>query len=374
MKNILSIAILSACLLAAPRSAEAGQFFIELSEHANRADAEKSLLAYGPDGENMRISRRYVRGQGWVYAVRLDGFEDKESAMVAANSFTMDGTVVRVIEGLGYKRVTVAEVGKTWEAASEDEQAVETESDGLPSAAQVLRLATKAHGGKTGGSRLLEEVNDLKFTFVSRTVVGEQEWRVKHTFFRSGTKARIEVDVLKGDGVSNTVVLAAPNKAWVATHEMVRERDGVQAAEMLSRFAPETGLLSIPLGFASDVREASEWRDLVSSGRVSHQGRPHLRVAPERSTDGPQNPMESALFDQASHQLSQVTWVTRGGRVTFQFGEYKTLTEDLFVPHKVRVERNGQLVEEIEVESFILNANLTDDLFTEPTILRGKKR
>ena len=175
---------------------------------------------------------------------------------------------------------------------------------------------------------------------------------MKHTFFRSGSKERIEVDVLKGEGVSNTVVLAAPDKAWVATHDMVRERDGVQAAEMLSRFAPETGLLSIPLGFAVDVRDASEWRGLVASGRVSHQGRPHLRVAPERTSEGEQNPMESALFDQASHQLSQVTWVTRGGRVTFQFEDYKVLAEDLFVPHRVRVERNGQLVEEIEVESF----------------------
>ena len=235
-------------------------------------------------------------------------------------------------------------------------------------------MATKAHGGKSGGSRLLQEIGDLRFAFVSRTVVGDQEWKVKHTFFRSGAKARVEVDVLKGDGVSNTVVLSAPNKAWVATHDMVRERDAVQATEMLSRFAPETGLLSIPLGFAVDVRDASEWRGLVSSGRVSHQGRPHLRVAPERSGEGEQNPMESALFDQRSHQLSQVTWITRGGRVTFQFEDYKVLAEDLFVPHRVRVERNGQLVEEIEVESFELNAILADELFTEPSILRGKKR
>ena len=83
--------------------------------------------------------------------------------------------------------------------------------------------------------------------------------------------------------------------------------------------------------------------------------------------------MESALFDQDSHHLSQVTWVTRGGRVTFQFENYKALAEDLLVPHRVRVERNGQLVEEIEVEGLDLNANLTDDLFKEPALLRGKK-
>lgn len=373
MKRFWSISILVSFLLCAPSIADAGQYFIELSEHADRSAAEKSLLGYGPDGENMRISRRYVRGEGWLYVVRLDGFEDKETALVAANSFSEDGMVIRVIEGHGYKRVAVAEVGTQWEAAPESSSQPEPVTDDFPNAGQVLRMAAKAHGGKTGGSRLLLETGQLKFSFVSRTVVGDQEWKVKHIFLRSGLKSRVEVDVLKGDGVSNTVVLAAPDKAWVATHEMVRERDGVQAAEMMSRFAPETGLLSIPLGFAVDVREASEWRGLVSSGRVSHQGRPHLRVAPAQDESGAQNPMESALFDEASHQLSQVTWVTRGGRVTFQFEDYKALAEALVVPHHVRVERNGQLVEEIQVESFEINPSMDPELFGEPAILRGKK-
>ena len=83
--------------------------------------------------------------------------------------------------------------------------------------------------------------------------------------------------------------------------------------------------------------------------------------------------MESALFDERSHLLSQVTWVTRGGRVTFQFEQYKTIAENLVVPHQVRVHRNGQLVEEIEVADFELNPKLGDDLFGEPVVLRGKK-
>ena len=353
--------------------AAAGQFFLELSEHSNREAAEEALLAFGPDGENMRVSRRYERGAGWLYVVRLDGFEDKASAMSTAESFSTDGSVVRVIEAHGYKRVAVAEVGK-WTVSKGEAPESTVGSEDIPNAAQVLRLAMKAHGGKTGGSRMLEETDGLRFAFSSRTVVGDQEWKVKHTFLRSGSKARIEVDVLKGDGVSNTVVLAAPDKAWVATHELVRERDGVQAAEMLSRFAPETGLLSTPLGFAHDVREAAEWRGLVASGRVSHEGRPHLRIAPQADAEGQQNPMEAALFDESTHRLSQVTWITRGGRVTFQFEQYKAIAEDLVVPHQVRVQRNGQLVEEILVEDFELNPKLEQSLFGEPVVLRGKKR
>ena len=83
--------------------------------------------------------------------------------------------------------------------------------------------------------------------------------------------------------------------------------------------------------------------------------------------------MEAALFDEASSRLSQVTWITRGGRVTFQFDKYKAIAEDLVVPHQVRVQRNGLLVEEIQVEEFDLNPNLEQSLFGEPVVLRGKK-
>jgi hypothetical protein len=373
VKQLWPFLIVTLWFVCAPAPVSAGQYFLELSEHTDRAAADKALIGFGPDGENMRVSRRYVREQGWLYVVRLDGFEDKGSAVAAAHSFAEDGQVVRVIEGLGYKRVTVEEVGAKWTAAPASPVAEVKATSEFPSASQVLRLAAKAHGGKAGGSRMLQEVSGVRFSFDSRTVVGDKEWKVKHTFLRSGDQARLEVDVLKGDGVSNTVVLAAPDKAWIATHDMVRERDGVQAAEMMTRFAPETGLLSIPLGFAGDIREASEWRGLSSSGRVSHQGRPHLRVVPGRDEDGEQNPMEAALFDEETHRLAQVTWITRGGRVTFQFGEYKPIAESLVIPHRVRVERNGQLVEEIEVQEFELNPSIETSLFGEPTVLRGRK-
>ena len=128
----------------------------------------------------------------------MSGVEDKQSALAAANSFSSDGGVVRVIEGLGYKRVAVAEVGNKWEAKAESASASPTTADDYPNASQVLRQAAKAHGGKAGGSQLLRDMDQLRFSFVSRTVVGDQEWKVKHTFFRSGSKSRIEGDVLKG--------------------------------------------------------------------------------------------------------------------------------------------------------------------------------
>lgn len=358
---ILLLAVLSG-------AAHAGEFFLELSEHDTRDAAESALLEYGPDGEHMRISRRFVRGEGWRYVIRLDGFEDRDSAVIAARSFSREDDGVRVIEGLGYKRVVVATVSDEGAKAPSTEEPTE---DGLPSASSVLKMASKAHGGKSGGGRTLAKADSLRFDFVSRTVVGEKDWKIRHRYFRAAERARLEVDMLKGGGVSNTVVIGEAGKSWVATHALVRERDTLQAAEMLARFAPETGLLSIPLGFAVDIKEASEWRHLVTAGRVNHLGAPHLRLVPKAGEE--LNPLEAALFDESTRLLGQVTWVTRGGRVTFQFKEYKTIAEGVVVPHVVRVERNGGLVEEVQVESLEINPELDQNLFVEPKILRGKK-
>jgi hypothetical protein len=354
----------------------AGVFFLELSEHETEAAAESAMLQYGPDSENMRISRRYIRGVGWRYVIRLDGFDAKEQAVRAASTFATKDNAVNVIEGLGYKRTLVEEVGSSADA---DAGAVPAGTvslvaeGGLPSAVQVLRQAAKAHGGKKGGAGLLRMQTELRYSFSSRTMVGDDEMKARHTYIRKGAQSRLEVDVLKGTGVSNTIVLAAPNKAWVATHDVVLERDGVQTAQTMARFAPETGLLSIPLGFPVDVKEASEWRGLHTTGRVNHEGSAHLRIAPQRSDDGEYNPLEAALFRDDTMRLAQVTWVTRGGRVTFKYTDYRAVMDGLVVPHHVRVMRNGKLVEEIEIKEFDISPSIDLSLFAEPTVLRGRR-
>jgi len=369
--NVIQPALFMA-LLVGGGVAHAGDFFLELSEHDSKETAEAALLEFGPDGDHMRISRRFIRGTGWRYVVRLDGFDDKDSALIAARSFSSNDFQVKVIEGLGYKRSVVATVTDDGARSSGAAEAAEIVEGGLPSAGSVLKGAAKAHGGRSGGARLLRKASSLKFGFTSKTVVGEKEWRIHHRYYRSAERSRLEVDMLKGDGVSNTVVIGAQGKSWVATHALVRERDTLQATEMLARFAPETGLMSIPLGFAVDIKEASEWRNLTTAGRVNHLGKPHLRLVPKPGES--LNPLEAALFDEGTQLLSRVTWVTRGGRVTFEFSDYRPVAETVMLPHRVRVERNGGLVEEVEVEALEVNGELAESLFEEPQILRGKKR
>jgi len=352
--------------------AMAGSYFLEISEHPSKEEAEAAVLTHGPDGERMRVARRYVRGSGWRYVVRMDGFTERAAAVGAAQSYAGPERTVLVYEGVGYKRTVIERVGGGGppQAAPPPE---EPEASDLPSAAQVLRAAARAHGGRSGGNKLLAKAERLKMSFLSRTIVGEKEWKILHNVYRSGERARVEVDMIKGDGISNTVVVGAEGKAWVATKDLVRERDATQAAQMVARFAPETGLLSIPLGFANDIKTAAEWQGLTVSGQVSHRGETHYRVVPDRRRGGDLNPMDSALFDVETGRLVQVTWSTRGGRVTFSYADYRTVSEDLVVPFTVRVDRNGGLVEAIEVSEFTVDPPLADTLFIEPSKIRGRK-
>jgi len=347
-------------------------FFLELSEHENKEAAEAALVSHGPEGEGIRVSRRYVRGSGWRYILRLDGFDDRNKAIATAKGLVTNGNVIIVYEGMGYKRTVVERVGGEAKPAQTAAAAPSIEG-GIPAASQILRDAVKAHGGRGGGARILTKSKTLKFSFLSRTVVAEKEWKIRHHFYRSGQRSRLEVDMVKGDGVSNTVVVGQDGKSWVATHDLVRERDTAQAVEMMARFAPETGLLSIPLGLVGDLKEAAEWQGLKTSGRVSYRGVPHYRVVPDRKGDGEMNPLEAALFHEESGLLTQLTWVTRGGRVTFTYQDYRSVLDDLLIPYTIRVERNGGLVEAVEVTEFTVDSTLPEGLFSEPSKIRGRK-
>ena len=371
MRLLLATLVLGLSLAWA-RPAIAATFYLELSEHGTKDEADAALLSHGPDGEQMRVTRRYVRGEGWRYLLRLDGFDDRSEAVSAARAFATEGQTVIVYEGAGYKRTMVERVGPG-EPAEAAPPADAGEDEVLPSGSQVLKAASRAHGGRSGGAKLLAKAERIKFSFTSKTVVGDQEWKIRHHFYRAGSFARVEVDMIKGEGISNTVVVGEGGKAWVATKELVRERDVAQAMEMLARFAPETGLLSIPLGFAEDVKTAAEWQGLVVSGQVSHRGNSQYRVVPDRRREGDLNPLEAALFDVETGRLVQVTWATRGGRITFSYGNYRQVATDIVVPFTVRVDRNGTLVESIEVAELVIDPPLPEGLFGEPSKVQGRR-
>ena len=75
----------------------------------------------------------------------------------AASSLVKQDQIITVYEGLGYKRLTVERVGERCRPRPLDGEAPRIDA-GIASAAQVLRNAVKAHGGRGGGVRLLQKI------------------------------------------------------------------------------------------------------------------------------------------------------------------------------------------------------------------------
>ena len=192
-----------------------------------------------------------------------------------------------------------------------------------------------------------------------------------HVYYRSPAGIRLEVDVVRGQGISNVVVITVEPKSWVATADEVVERDWLQATALVAHFAPETGVLSIPLGLPKDAAEAMEWREVVTDAKEDLYGQAHYRVVPNAKGKG--GALIAAYFDAASHLLSRVTWRTRGGKVTFDYRDYRSVGEGVVIPHRVRVERDGQLVQEVEVSDLTLDLELRSELFSQPAVLRRKR-
>jgi hypothetical protein len=365
-------AIFSLCLWAG--AAHAASVHLIVGDHVDKKAAEADAAVVAAIGHPSRVIRRFVRGKGWRYHVRVGDFPTLEAAEAAAKAMPA-GRPVSIVDGQGRRETVVAQIAGEGAGPAPEvpaEPVAPTSSAGLPAAKAVLRAAAKAHGGRSGGARKVQDADRLRFSFRSRAVVGSDEVVADHVYYRSALGVRLEVDIVQGQGVSNVVVLSAEPNSWVATHDAVTPRDWTTASDLLSRFAPETGLLSIPLGLPRAVVDTVEWRDLQTEAIAQLDGASHYRIVPENHT--PQDALVAALFDAHTHLLSRVTWLTRSGEVTFDYRDYRIAVAGVVIPHRIRVERDGKLVEEVEVVELALDPDLRNELFAEPSVLRRSRK
>lgn len=348
----------------------AGDVHLIVGDHKERSAAEAEAALVVATGHPSRVVRRFVLGAGWRYQVRVGDFEDESSAKAAAAQLPVASSV-RLVAGAGQGR-SLRSASLVPASTPPDAVVPDETTNGLPAARALIRAAVKAHGGKNGGVRRVQGAKRLRFAFRTRAVVAGAELVADHTYFRSERGIRLEVDVVEGEGVSNVVVVTTTPASWVATQTEVRERDWAQASELLARFSPDSGLLSIPLGLPTDAGDAAEWRDLKTAARVDLEGVPHFLLVPQASDST--TALVEALFEVESHRLSRVIWLTRGGKVVFDYRDYRTVAENVIVPYSVRVERDGTLVQLVEVHELAIDPELRDELFTEPSVLRRKRR
>jgi hypothetical protein len=389
LRSLLSFSLL---FLAAP--ALGAPFYVESPGVATRDEAQammvRSTTAHPGVGQ-VRILRRYVRGQGWRYLVHVDDVGREKEARALAGSLGSGAVVVDLESGQTIVGATDSPVppppppppgvddtgeerGLFRRKASEAPEppvaiAPSVPPPAPPAAAPVdrqreaeglLRSAARAHGGATGGLARVAASPQLTFAYTRRIpdADGKGLLVADHTFRRSSVGGvRLDVKVKKGGGVDSTTVVRPEGQAWVVVGSDATTRDSARAGEVVQRFGPEE-LLRVPLGLAHDLEQRGAWRGLQVDGPEGDM----VVLTPVDAGPGRIGLVDAAVY-RNTNELARVRWRRGSDVVTYSFADYMKLGDDLIVPRTVRIETDGVLVEEILVRDFDIEKPLPATLF-----------
>jgi hypothetical protein len=73
-----------------------------------------------------------------------------------------------------------------------------------------------------------------------------------------------------------------------------------------------------------------------------------------------------AVFDANTHRLEKVTWRRREGQITFVYGDFSDLGDGLVIPLRMAVRERDRTIEEIEVESLVIDGKIGAGRFSKP--------
>lgn len=360
----------------------AGDVDVESASFQTREEAMTLFQAMeetlGQDGDAQpRLVRRYQQNEGWRYVVVVEGLEDQQANDLCEVHAV---TVVGATEG----RTPAPATTVTNEPRAISEVAEQPSVNTVPaaeptvqqrisprsqpptsdSAEAVLRAAARAHGGGRTSRSRFRSAESLQFVYV-RAVPVQQTTLVAHnTYTRSGDAVRLDVRIQEGEGTDSTTVLTADGQGYLQVDGEITSRDGGRTLELLERFSPEA-LLAFPLGLPEDIHTAAAWQGLVVVAQSqTPQGEEQWGLA---ANDGDRGlGLQGATF--ANNLLTSVQWKTEEAELLFGYADYHPVSEDLniMIPHHVRIERDGVLLEEIRVESIAFNLGPNPELFTVP--------
>ncbi len=359
--------IIVTCALAVlPAASSAAPFSVESPTHVSRETADdllKKVVQAGADEELTRIVRRYERGAGWRFLVQIDEVGEiaqvKQFAGVMADGERTPrvvdlatGAVVE-IEPPPAKRANppaaaAADPGKSAEATSRRSR---READG------VLAAAVVAHGGVAGGLAAIEKATNVTFQFVREVPVDGGTLKAKHVYRHSSDDGwRLDVRVQKGSGVDSTTVVAPDGGAWVVTDGQTVPRDPARTKEIVGRFAPDQ-LLRVALGVAADIESATAWRELRV---VGPEGDDLVVLRPE---GGPVGGLVEVAFARTDHRLRRLTLRDHGRETVYFFDDYREIAPGIVVPHESEVQRDGELVDSVQVLGLDIQNPIPASLF-----------
>ncbi len=233
-----------------------------------------------------------------------------------------------------------------------EEGAESTAAEVAPPPAELIAAASAALGGPQGGGQALVGLPGYRLTYdmdVTDHWSG-QSFKAKHEYVRGlDASLKLEVKVVSGDGKDSVAYLGG-EEAWV---EADGERTDFTAEEVRTRiddFAAET-LFQVPLDLAVRGIEAlpEPVRDrLISEVTTGEEGKRHVVRAED--TDGQE--AVRLVLDPESHLPLEASFTSQAGRITYRFGDYKSVAEGLVLPHARTFFRNDVQLSELTLRKF----------------------
>lgn len=374
MRRLLSfasaarVAVVCSALLGPAPAAAADEVWVETAPLASRQEAHELLAEadLSDEGLTARVTRRFVKGSGWRFVVRIDGVDDVAEGRRLAMTLAEAGARALVLEQEGDTVRTAHDLGGSGAAATAgaDPTATIDARVRLPDARAVLRKAVKAHGGARGGLELVEPAEALSLAYERTVAVDDGQLLAANRYFRQGEALRLEVEILEGVGTDSVTLVTPGNRAWVVVEDRAVARDVARTREVIARFGPES-VLAVPLGLAQDVDQAADWQDVRVVGTELVAGREQLRVEPA-VTDPARAGLVAAWFEADAGTLTQVQWRSVSGLLTFAYDDYREVDSGVIVPFVAGIERDGRPVERVRLLQFELDPLLDSGLFADP--------
>lgn len=313
--------------LSAIAAALADPYYLETAVMAERAEAVALEQKVDALGLESRVVRRFQLGQGWGFALLVEGLADEPAARAAAAKVQgIAGAPPTIYRMEARERVAVVETPATPEAPAR-------------TAAWWIDAADRALGGASGGAAGLARAGAVQFEFERTFAHGGKEVTVVHRYWREAGSRRLEVDA---DGLGqDSLAVVTPAGAWLRVGSEVKNRDIGVLVGTVDGFAPEA-VLAVALE-AHRILAAPEVRGFqlldgaergIRLGAGTEEGEPGLAWVE---------------LDPASARPIRLRYVTEGGPVEWDLGDWREVSPGVVAPFSVRVARPDGQTERVRV-------------------------
>lgn len=359
VQRSLCVLMLAALLLSPTRAG--AEVWVESGPLSDRKAVENiaESLSLVPGGATVKVVRRFIKGSGWQFLLRVEGVVDAEAGGAVARSIQAAGgrgLVIEQTEGDPRILLDTGVAAKPGDDRGPEEPRIDSARQ-VPDARAFLKGAVRRHGGERGGLDVVTHAGSLVLAFRRELPIDDGVLVSNNRFYRVGEALRLEVEILEGPGSDSVTLVTDQNAAWVRTDAEPIARDPARAREVLARFSPES-VLAIPLSFARDVAEDSAWADLSLSTSGNTKDGVVVVTPVEPGREG----LQSAEFAADSHLLTCLRWSGPSGLLEFRFADYRETLPTVMVPWTLSIERNGQIVEKIQIERFEIDGPVDPEI------------